>query len=103
MRRSGGAVLRWLWLACHAAGLIWDYDSWDALSARLAVDAGALTVLPIVLSTRVGVHLLAGELTAAASLVGEVEAAIAVTQSSIAPYGALALAAFRGRKRRRAS
>jgi DNA-binding CsgD family transcriptional regulator len=93
--------LRWLWVACQAAGLMWDYDSWDALSARqvqLAVDAGALTVLPIVLSTRVGVHLFAGELTAAASLVAEVEAAIAVTQSSIAPYGALALAVFRGRE-----
>jgi len=26
--------LRWLWLACHAAGIIWDYESWDVLSAR---------------------------------------------------------------------
>ena len=57
--------LRWLWVACHAAGLLWDYESWDVLSARLvqlAVDAGALNVLPIALSTRVGVHLFAGEL-----------------------------------------
>ena len=93
--------LRWLWVACHAAGLLWDYDSWDTLSARqtqLAIDAGALSVLPIVLSTRVGVHLLAGELTVAASLVHEVEAVTAMTGSSIAPYGALGLAAFRGRE-----
>ena len=75
--------------------------SWDALSARqtqLAIDAGALSVLPIVLSTRVGVHLFAGELTVAASLVHEVEAVTEVTGSSIAPYGALGLAAFRGRE-----
>jgi DNA-binding CsgD family transcriptional regulator len=93
--------LRWLWVACHAAGLMWDYGSWDALSARLielAVDAGALTVLPIALSTRVGVHLFAGELTLAASLVEEVAALIAVTESNIAPYGALGLAALRGRE-----
>jgi DNA-binding CsgD family transcriptional regulator len=93
--------LRWLWVACHAAGLLWDYESWDALSARqtqLAIDAGALSVLPIALSTRVGVHLFAGELAVAASLVEEVEAATEVTGSSIAPYGALGLAAFRGRE-----
>jgi DNA-binding CsgD family transcriptional regulator len=93
--------LRWLWVACHAAGLMWDYESWDALSARLiehAVDAGALTVLPIALSTRAGVHLFAGELTLAASVVEEVAAIISVTESSIAPYGALALASLRGRE-----
>jgi DNA-binding CsgD family transcriptional regulator len=93
--------LRWLWVACHAAGLMWDYESWDALSARLiehAVDAGALTVLPIALSTRAGVHLFAGELTLAASVVEEGAAIISVTESSIAPYGALGLAALRGRE-----
>src|SRR5207253_2380389 len=26
--------LRWLWLACHAAGIVWDYASWDVLSGR---------------------------------------------------------------------
>ena len=93
--------LRWLWVACHAAGLLWDYEGWDVLSARqiqLAIDAGALNVLPIALSTRAGVHLLAGELAMAASLVEEVEAVTEVTGSSIAPYGALGLAVFRGRE-----
>ena len=36
---------RWLWLAGRAAGLIWDYESWDALTARqiqLARNVGAL-------------------------------------------------------------
>ena len=41
--------LTWLWQACGAAGLVWDYDSWDELSARqvtLVREAGALTALP---------------------------------------------------------
>jgi DNA-binding CsgD family transcriptional regulator/tetratricopeptide (TPR) repeat protein len=93
--------LRWILLACHGAGLLWDYGSWDLLSARraeLARDAGALTALPIAFSTRAGVHLLAGEFTAAASLVAEVESVTEATGSSIAPYAALALAALRGRE-----
>jgi hypothetical protein len=93
--------LRWLWVACHAAGLMWDYESWDVLSARqvqVAVDAGALTVLPIALNTRAGVHLFAGELGVAASLIAEVDAANEVTGSSIAPYGAVGLTVFRGRE-----
>ena len=55
--------LRWLWLACHAAGLTWDYESWDVLSARLirvCHEAGALTALPIAYNTRAGVHLYGG-------------------------------------------
>jgi hypothetical protein len=93
--------LRWLWVACHAAGLLWDYESWDALSARhitLGREAGALTVLPIALSTRAGVHVCGGELAVAASVVEEVDVVTEVTGSTIAPYGALALAAFRGRE-----
>ena len=96
---SGEEGLRWLWVACHAAGLLWDYESWDVLSARLvqlALDAGALNALPIALSTRAGVHLFAGELAMAGSLVEEVDAVNQLTASSIAPYGALGLAVFRG-------
>ena len=66
--------LPWLWLAGRAAGFIWDYDAWDALTARqvqVIRDEGALTVLPLTLSTRVGVHLFAGELATAASLLEE--------------------------------
>jgi tetratricopeptide (TPR) repeat protein len=93
--------LRWLWLACHAAGLVWDYESWDVLSARLVKvshEAGALTALPIAYNTRAGVHLFAGDFAHAASVVAEAESVTAATGSSIAPYGALALAALRGRE-----
>src|SRR5579864_3706001 len=37
--------LRWSWVAGGAAGVIWDYENWDVLTAReerLARDAGAL-------------------------------------------------------------
>jgi DNA-binding CsgD family transcriptional regulator/tetratricopeptide (TPR) repeat protein len=98
---SGEEGLRWGWQACHGAGLLWDYGSWDLLSARrvkLARDVGALTALPIALSTRAGVHMAAGEFAVAASLVAEVESVTEATGRSIAPYAALALAALRGRE-----
>jgi DNA-binding CsgD family transcriptional regulator len=93
--------LRWLWLASYAAVIVFDYDSWDVLSdrqVRLARDAGALIALPIAFNTRAGVHLFAGEFTEAASMVARAESVAEVTGSSIAPYGALALAVFRGRE-----
>jgi DNA-binding CsgD family transcriptional regulator/tetratricopeptide (TPR) repeat protein len=93
--------LRWLWLACLAAVDLWDHDTWDVLSTRhvqLARDAGALTVLPIALISRMAVHLWAGEFAAAASLVDEVETVMDATGSHLAPYGALGLAAWRGRE-----
>jgi DNA-binding CsgD family transcriptional regulator len=92
--------LRWLWLAGRTAAFIWDYDSWDSLTRRqirIARDLGALAHVPLALSTRIGVHLFAGETRAAASLVAESEALSDITYGRIvAPYGALVLAAFRG-------
>jgi DNA-binding CsgD family transcriptional regulator len=93
--------LRWLWLACHAAGIIWDYQSWDVLSGcqiKLAREAGALIALPIAFNTRAGVHLFAGEFAEAASMVAEAESVSEAIGSSIAPYGALALAVLQGRE-----
>jgi DNA-binding CsgD family transcriptional regulator len=93
--------LRWLWLASYAAAIVWDYASWDVLSDRqvtLARDAGALIALPIALYTHAGVHLFAGEFTEAASLVAQAESVAEATGSSLAPYGTLALAVFRGRE-----
>jgi DNA-binding CsgD family transcriptional regulator len=93
--------LRWLWLASYAAGIVWDYASWDVLSDRqvtLAREVGALITLPIALSTHAGVHLFAGEFNEAASLVAQAESVAEATESSLAPYGALALAVFRGQE-----
>jgi DNA-binding CsgD family transcriptional regulator len=93
--------LRWLWPACIAAMQLWDDGQWDVLSrrhVRLAHDAGALSELPVALSARAYLELLAGDLTAAATLIEEVRAATEATGSNFAPYGALGLAAWSGRK-----
>ena len=93
--------LRWLWLASRAARMLWDYDSWDVLSDRqvtLASDAGALIALPLAFNTRVGLHVFSGEFTEAASMVAQAESVTEAIGSSIAPYGTLALAVFRGRE-----
>jgi DNA-binding CsgD family transcriptional regulator len=93
--------IRWLWLASRAAALLWDDDTWDVLATRhvqLARDAGALTALPAALTSRVYLHLFDGELVAAASLVEELEAVTEATGSHLAPYGALGVAAWRGRE-----
>src|SRR5580698_4198336 len=93
--------LRWLWLACRAALIVWDDDSFDVLSDRqvtLARDAGALIMLPIAFNMRSTAHLYAGEFAPAASLVAQAESVTEATGSSIAPYGAVALAAYRGQE-----
>jgi DNA-binding CsgD family transcriptional regulator len=93
--------LRWLWLACRAAWMVWDYDSWDVLSDRqvsLARDAGAVIALPVAFNVRSGARVFAGEFTEAASMVVQAESVTDATGSSIVPYGALALAVFRGQE-----
>jgi DNA-binding CsgD family transcriptional regulator/tetratricopeptide (TPR) repeat protein len=93
--------LRWLPLACMMTHDLWDDEGWDRLSARLIElgrDVGALTMLPIGLSLRFAIELFAGEFATAESLAEETEAVSEVTRSDLAPYGALLLAAWRGRE-----
>jgi DNA-binding CsgD family transcriptional regulator len=103
--RGGSAAvderLRWSWLAGRAAGFIWDHDNWDVLTAdqlQVARDTGALTILPLALSTRAGAHIFAGELSAAASLVEQSEAVADAVDNRTVPYAAVVVAAFRGRE-----
>src|SRR6266700_1123861 len=93
--------LRWLWLACPAAQILWDERSWDLLSTRhvqLARDAGALGVLLFALAQRTGLHLYQGDFAAAAALIDEASAISEATGSQLPPYAPLGLAAFRGRE-----
>lgn len=94
--------LRWLWIASVDAAELWDDESWSALSARhvgMARAAGALSVLPLTLHSQAVVHVFAGELDAAASLVAELDVVCQATGTNLAPYAALVLAAWRGRER----
>jgi DNA-binding CsgD family transcriptional regulator len=96
---TGAPRLRWMWLACRVAMELWDDESWDELSARqeqLARDSGALTVLPIALRARIGVHIIKGRLEAAGVLHDELEAVTEATASEPLRYGAVVLAAWRG-------
>jgi len=93
--------LRWLWLAAHAATLVWDDEAWHRLSTRqvlLARDAGALPLLPVVLSTHIILQMHAGDLAGSAALIDEREAISRAIGRRHAPYGALALAAWQGRE-----
>ena len=92
-------ALRWLWLGCRVARAIADDACWDELTdrqLRLAREAGALSLLPVALSERFGVELVAGELATAASLVAEADAVLEVTGSELRPHGAVWLAVWRG-------
>jgi DNA-binding CsgD family transcriptional regulator len=96
--KNGG--FRWLWLAEEAAQEMWDHDTWLEFAVRqlqVVRDAGALGVLPLAFSAVIVAQIYAGELGAAAALIDEVKIAIEATGSQLAPYGALILAAWRGR------
>ena len=95
-------ALRWLFLASISASDLWDYERWYMLVTRrvtIAREAGALSELPLALDACGYAHLFAGELAAAASLIEEARTVSAAIGSKAPPFGALALAAFRGRER----
>jgi DNA-binding CsgD family transcriptional regulator len=69
------------------------------LSARhvqLARGTGALSELPLALTSRAYFHLFAGELGPAAALAQELGAVMEATGIALAPYAAFGVAAFRG-------
>jgi DNA-binding CsgD family transcriptional regulator len=80
---------------------LWDDAAWDTLSerhVRLARETGALADLQLALSQRISMHLFAGERSAAASLVEELQTTTEATGTPLAPYGRVALLALRGRE-----
>ncbi|MFG1622408.1 AAA family ATPase [Kribbella sp. NPDC049227] len=91
--------LRWLWLASRTAVDLWDDEYWDVLTARhirIAREFGDLAGLPLVLNSRVFLHLFAGQLAAATSLVAEIRTISDATGLGLAPYGTLGLTVWRG-------
>jgi hypothetical protein len=94
-----GDLLRSLWQVGVAALHVWDDGSWETLSTRhieLARATGDVTELLLALNSRAVIHLFAGELKEAESLVHEAQTVTEATGSSLSPYGAISLAAFRG-------
>jgi DNA-binding CsgD family transcriptional regulator len=94
-------VLRFAFLASYAAQALWDEEGYRELPARqiqLARDAGALSVLPLTLTMRIGAYLHAGELDTAASMLEELNDVTEATGVQVPPYAALALAAWHGRE-----
>jgi DNA-binding CsgD family transcriptional regulator len=91
--------LRWGWLAAMTALRLWDDERWELLSERyvqLARETGSLSELPLALTLRAHMLVFAGDLTAAAALIDELDAVKEATGSGLAPYPALGLAALRG-------
>jgi DNA-binding CsgD family transcriptional regulator len=89
----------WVWQAIIVAADLWDDETRHELATRavsLAREAGALSVLPIVLENRASVHLNAGEFAAAAALIEEAGAIIEATGNAPVRYASLTLAAWRG-------
>ncbi len=92
--------LRWLYLGCTVAVHLWDDERWHVLAERcvqLSRDVGALSALPLALSSRAYSLVLAGNLPAASALIEEIQAVNEVTGSSMSSNAALGLVAFRGR------
>jgi DNA-binding CsgD family transcriptional regulator len=93
--------LSWLWLAGRAAMAVWDDETWHLLASRhvkLARDAGALSELPLAVRSRILLHTHEGELEQGAALIAEAQAVADATGSQLGPYGALGVAAWRGRE-----
>jgi DNA-binding CsgD family transcriptional regulator len=88
----------WL-LACRIAPDLWDDEAWHDLAAAglgLARDAAALTLLPVALHYRAGVHVHAAEFDAAARLVGEADEISEATGTARFTYTSMVLAGWRG-------
>jgi DNA-binding NarL/FixJ family response regulator len=90
---------RWGWMTTIPPNILWDEDSWHAISARHlkeARDAGALARLPIDLADWGIFAAWCGDFGAAAVAIAEAEAITKATGTHIAPYAQLLLSALRG-------
>ena len=93
--------LHLLWLVTITAPVVWDDACWEVLSRRhveLARSSGALSELPLALNSRAFIHLFRGELDTADALIEEARVATEATGAGLTPWGAVALAALRGRE-----
>ena len=92
--------LRWLWLACRIAADLGTTRAGTCCPSpgRSSPARPARSACFPSRSSRAGVHSVRRRAAAAAALVEEAEARAEATGSQLAPYGALLLAAWRGRE-----
>jgi DNA-binding CsgD family transcriptional regulator/tetratricopeptide (TPR) repeat protein len=91
---------RWGWMTTIPPAILWDEDSWRAISARHlkeAREAGALSRLTIDLADWAIYLAGGGDFDAAAIAIDEADAITKATGTYIAPYAQLVLSALRGR------
>jgi DNA-binding CsgD family transcriptional regulator len=91
--------LRWVSVAFLASFHAWDDGGSARISERwtkLCREAGSLSELPLALTSRALLLLVAGELSGVASLVEELQAATEAAGIAFGPYAAMGLAAYRG-------
>src|SRR5215212_1635774 len=90
---------RWGWMTTIPPNILWDEDSWRAISSRHlkeARDAGALCRLPIDLADW-GIYCAGcGDFDAACVAIAESDAITEATGTYIAPYAELLLSALQG-------
>jgi len=92
---------RWGWLTTVPCNVLWDDETWHAINARqlqLARHAGALARLPIDLTAMAILVAWWGDFARAAAVIAEADAVTEATETRIAPFGAMLLAALRGRE-----
>jgi DNA-binding CsgD family transcriptional regulator len=99
MREIEPRDLRYLWLAAACAVDVWADEDWEEVAAghvRVARSLGALGELPLALNSHAVAHVFAGNLSTAATLIAEAASVIENVGTELAPYGAMALQAWRG-------
>jgi DNA-binding CsgD family transcriptional regulator len=91
---------RWGWMTTIPPNILWDEDSWHAISARHlreARDAGALARLPIDLADWAIFCAWCGDFAGASIAIAEAAEITKATGLHIAPYAEMLLVALRGR------
>jgi DNA-binding CsgD family transcriptional regulator/DNA replicative helicase MCM subunit Mcm2 (Cdc46/Mcm family) len=94
-------VLREGWVASAAAATCWDFAATVAIATReveVGREAGALSVLAVALNVLAQTVVFSGDFPRALLLIAEADAVREATGTRIASYGALVLAAHRGRE-----
>jgi DNA-binding CsgD family transcriptional regulator len=93
--------LQWAALASAASAVLWDLDSWEEIitgQADRARAAGAYAALSFALQGQALAVTWCGTFAAAATSIAEADAVTEATRTRIAPYGAVLLAAYKGRE-----